>query len=103
MAYSPLQSRAQDRDLIFVLIFFMRWMLACRMAEDPDTLQKLVLRLQQLCQLEALLDEALAHAPPSFIIPTADGLLTPFADPQTSRVCFPMPWHLGCRGALPTT
>ena len=59
------------------------------MAEDPDTLQKLVLRLQQLCQLEALLDEALAHAPPSFTIPTANGVLTPFADTQTSRVGSP--------------
>ena len=54
-------------------------------------LQKLVLRLQQLCQLEALLDEALAHAPHSFAIPTTSGILTPFANPQTSRVRCPVP------------
>ena len=50
-------------------------------------MQKLVLRLQHLCQLEALLDAVLAQAPASLAIPTADGIITPFADPQKNKVC----------------
>ena len=59
----------------------------CRMTEDADTVQKLVLRLQHLCQVEALLDAVLAQAPASLAIPTADGIITPFADPQKTKVC----------------
>lgn len=57
------------------------------MTEDADTVQKLVLRLQHLCQLEALLAALLAQAPASLAIPTADGIITPFADPQKLKVC----------------
>ena len=53
----------------------------CRMTADADTVQKLVLRLQHLCQLEALLDAVLAQAPASLALPTADGIITPIADP----------------------
>ena len=48
---------------------------ACRRAEDPDLEQKLVLRLQQLCQLEALLNRALNYAPPTLELPTCQGTL----------------------------
>ena len=42
-------------------------------AEDPELDQKLVLRLQQLCQLEAVLNVALNCAPSTLQLPTCEG------------------------------
>jgi hypothetical protein len=54
------------------------------MADDVELRQKLVLRLQQLSQLEALLDLSLSHAPCSLAIPTSAGTILPFQDKKVS-------------------
>ncbi len=50
-----------------------KYHLYLRRAEDPELDQKLVLRLQQLCQLEALLNLALNYAPSILQFPTCQG------------------------------
>lgn len=47
---------------------------------DVDFQQKLILRLQHLCQLEALLKAVLCHAPASLSLPTTAGTIMPFAE-----------------------
>ena len=49
-------------------------------SKDVDFRQKLILRLQHLCQLEALLKAALHHAPASLALPTSAGTTLPFVD-----------------------
>ena len=57
--------------------------------KDVDFQQKLILRLQHLCQLETLLKAALCHAPARLSLPTSMGNIMPFAD-----ICSVCPWTL---------